>query len=191
MNIIAEEKYIKRIATKTIYDGFMAKRFEALVAAVPKLLDVNFISAENRFKVLEALGITPVSQEIFENITPTVGFAQLTKALTNNIASPAEIAVNYHAYGTSNTAPAAGNTQLGSESGRKAITSLAYSGNKAFYTIFYTASEAVGTFAEVGLFINGTGTANSGSLWDRSLLAFTKTALQTMTIDYEDTFSNV
>lgn len=131
------------------------------------------------------------SELAFRNITPTVGFEALTKALSGNISSVEEVEVMVHAFGTDGTAPALGDTTLGNETVRKLISSKSYSGASAFYTAFYDVSEAVGTFAEMGLFANADdGTPDDGTLWDRSLEAITKLGTQTLTIDYEDSFVN-
>jgi hypothetical protein len=187
MQITEEQKFIKRIGWVTNYNWKRLKQLEGW----QRLFDLSQYPIRERFEILKQLPGVIENQQIFENLTPTAGFRQLTKAMTGNIAALADIIVNVHAMGTSSTAPANGNTQLIAETVRKALTSKAYSDNKAFYTIFYTASEAVGTFAEIGLFINGDPlVANSGVIWDRSLLPIVKSNTQTLTIDYEDTFIN-
>jgi hypothetical protein len=186
MDIKAEEKFIKRIGWITKYNWEKLK----LIPNWREYFDLSKITPQERFRVFAAIPGLIEGQELFENITPTIGFQQLCIALSGNIATIAEIGVNYHAMGTGNNSPAAGDTQLQTESTRKLLASKTYSGNKAYYTAFYAASEAVGSFTEIGLFINGSATANSGTLWDRSLLAITKSNTQTLTIDYEDTFIN-
>ena len=126
------------------------------------------------------------------NLNPSVGLRQLAKALSNNIAGVSEITVNYSALGTGVTAPAAGDTQLQTETFRKTISSVTYgtSDTKFYATAFYTAPETSGTFREVGLFINGTGTANSGTLWSRAAINVTKALTESLTVDYIDTFTS-
>lgn len=131
------------------------------------------------------------SEVMFENITPTVGFQTLTKALTGNLPTLEELEVTVHAFGSDGTTPADGDTTLGTETVRKLLSSKSYNGASAFYTAFYDLAEANGTHAEMGLFINADGgTPDDGTMWDHSLIAITKTDTQSLTIDYEDTFVN-
>lgn len=183
----AEEKFIKRIGWITLYNRKILEKLENW----QQYFDLEKYTPYARFDELRRIPGLIEGQKIFENITPTVGFSQVTKAMTGNIAALTDIIVNVHAMGTSNTSPSNGDTQLGAETVRKVLTSKTFSNNRAYYTIFYAATEAVGTFAEIGLFINGNpSVANSGVLWDRSLLSITKSNTQTLTIDYEDTFAN-
>ncbi len=186
MGIKAEEKFIKRIGWITKYNWEKLK----LIPNWRDYFDVSKISPQKRFEAFRAIPGLIEGQQIFENLTPTVGFQQLCKAMSGNISTVAEIGVNYHAMGTGTNSPASGDIQLQTESTRKLLASKTYANNKAFYTAFYAATEAVGTFTEIGLFINGSATANSGVLWDRSLLSIIKSNTQTLTIDYEDTFIN-
>lgn len=127
----------------------------------------------------------------FENITPTVGFEALAKALSGNIAAVEEVEVQVHAFGSSGTAPSLSDTELGNETIRKFLSSKSYSGASAFYTAFYATAEGNGTHAEMGLFANADdGTPDDGTLWDRSLVSITKLDTQSLTIDYEDSFVN-
>lgn len=192
---IPEVKYIKRIGTLTKYEGEDAKKLSDLVKVRPEILDCDIVKPSLRLAMLAKLGILPASQEIFENITPVEGFEPLIRLLTANLATLADGEVNYHAFGSDNgTILPLGesNSQLGAEVVRKAVTSKAMDlpNKKALYTVFYDLAEAIGTHAEMGLFIKGTATPNSGAMWDRTLYAVIKSGSQTFTLDYEDTFVN-
>lgn len=127
----------------------------------------------------------------FENLTPTIGFTQITKALTGNLPTIEELEVVVHAFGDDDTPPALTDTQLGNETSRKLLSSVSFNGSKAYYTAFYDLAEAVGTHEEMGLFMDADpGIANDGVLWDHTLLAITKTGSQSLTIDYEDSLIN-
>lgn len=121
------------------------------------------------------------------NIIPTVGRSVLAQRLANTTTYTG--IVNKVALGTGNTAPANSDTQLATESYRNNAASLTYADNIAYITGFFTATETSGTFAEAGLFIDGTGSANTGQLFSRVLVAVTKTTLQTLTIDWVLTIS--
>lgn len=102
--------------------------------------------------------------------------------------------INYCALGTGSAAGAAGDTQLGTETYRKLKSSSTFAANAAFVSTFFTAIETSGTFGEVGHFVDGTGTANSGRLFSRigdpdtTELSVTKSTSETLTIDYKATF---
>jgi hypothetical protein len=125
----------------------------------------------------------------YENLIPTVGRTAIAEHLTNASPSPASLRCNYTALGTGTNAPANGDTQLQTETFRKAIASQTKSNNIAYMTAFYTAAEAIGTHREAGVFINGTGTANSGTLFSRVAINITKSGTETLTIDYSITIS--
>ena len=118
-----------------------------------------------------------------ENLIPTAGRAFIASRLAQ-VGTPQDIKVTHTALGTGTTAPANGDTQLQTETYRKAVASATSSGAVAYFTAFYTATEVTGTFKEAGVFINGTGTANSGTLFSRVAVDITKTNLETLTIDY-------
>lgn len=188
---IQEVKPVRRIGTVRIFGGEAAAKLEQLVTRFPEILNLKKYLPEERYVLLSHFGIAPEQQLDFENLTPTVGFAAITKAMTGNIATTSEILVNIHALGSGSTAPVAGNTQLQTEVARVLLSSLSYSGASAYYTAFYGLAAAVGTHHEMGLFINGSaGTPNSGVLWDRTLLDIVKTNTQSLTLDYLDTLTN-
>ncbi len=125
----------------------------------------------------------------FENLIPTVGRAQIAKALEAALAGISEIEINFTSLGTGSTAPANGDTILETEVFRKAVASLTSSSNQLFVTAFYTAGEVSGTFAEAGIHINGTGSPDSGILFSRVAISVTKSSSETLTIDYTVTIT--
>lgn len=126
---------------------------------------------------------------VVKNLIPTVGRTAIANWLTQSSPSPASIRLNYTALGTGVVAPANGDVQLGTETYRKVIASETNSNNVAYATAFYTAVECSGTYTEAGVFMNGTGTANSGTLFSRVAVSITKTTSNTLTIDYTITIS--
>ncbi|SRR6266571_9050753 len=86
--------------------------------------------------------------------------------------------ITYVALGTSSTAPAATDTQLGAESFRKAVTSYTNgaSTGEVLINMYLGPGDDVGdSIAEVGFFGgNATGTANSGVLLAHGLYSHTK-----------------
>lgn len=103
--------------------------------------------------------------------------------------------INYCALGTGTSAGVAGDTQLGTETFRKLVSSKTYASNQAFISTFFTATETTGTYGEVGHFVDGTGTVNTGRLFSKigdpetTELTVTKSSSETLTIDYKATFT--
>jgi len=132
------------------------------------------------------------------NIVPTTGLTLLSKAISGNLSSLDDLEINFGAVGTGTGTAVLGDTTLGTESFRKVDSSLTYSGNKAYVTMLYSATDftttGIGNIKEHGLFIDGTTGTDSGTLWSRLLLnsptGISKTNLQSLTIDYEVEFTN-
>lgn len=101
-----------------------------------------------------------------------------------------DVSIHYVAVGTSSTAPTTGDTQLGAEVFRKALTSSANGAGagEGVYTLYLSPQDVVGTaIAEVGWFAGSgaTGTANSGVLIGRALYSHTKTATESINISFD------
>lgn len=119
--------------------------------------------------------------DVVENMVVTAGKDMIAAALIGQ----SNKSITYLAAGTNSTAPALGNTQLGSELGRKLISTREISSlanNTAVYTTFFNTSEINGSLQEFGLFGgDATATANSGTLFARTLSARVKTTSDTLT----------
>lgn len=123
-----------------------------------------------------------------KNLIPTAGRAFIASRLAQ-IGTPQDIKITHSAVGSGTNTASNGDTQLQTETFRKAIASASSSNEVGYFTAFYTASEAVGTIKEAGLFINGTSTANTGTLFSRVNVDITKSAVETLTIDYSITLN--
>lgn len=128
-----------------------------------------------------------VQQFEVNNLVPTVGRAVLAARLAGTTTYTGT--VNKVALGSGSTSPANSDTQLTTETYRNTILSATYASNIAYLTGFFTAAETNGTYAEVGLFIDGTASANTGQLFSHALASITKSSIQTLTIDWVVTFS--
>lgn len=126
---------------------------------------------------------------LLHNITTTIGRNVLARRLSGNTTYTG--IVNYTALGTNNTAPAITDTQLGTETYRKALSSGTYSNNIAYLETFYTAAEVSGTFEEYGMFIDGNAAANSGQIFNRFIQTITKSVVETMNVQSTVTFSDI
>jgi|CXWL01.1.fsa_nt_gi glucose/arabinose dehydrogenase len=123
------------------------------------------------------------------NLAPTVGRSVLAQRLAGTLTYTGTI--NYGAIGSSSTAPTNGDTQLGTEVYRQTTSSATYVNNIAYLSIFIAAGTATGTHYEGGLFIDGTGAANSGQLFSHVIFspAITKSALNSLTLDVSITIT--
>ena len=124
---------------------------------------------------------------VIENIIPTVGRSVLAQRLANTLTYSGTI--NKVALGTGSTSPANGDTRLTTEVYRNNASSLTYANNVAYITGFFTAAECNGTYNEAGLFIDGAAGANTGQLFSHVLVSVSKSAVQTLTIDWTLTIS--
>jgi hypothetical protein len=99
-----------------------------------------------------------------------------------------DVSIKYVAVGTSSTAPAAGDTQLGAEVFRKALTSSSSPATgQGMFTLYLAPGDAVSVgIQEVGWFAGAgaSGTANSGVLIAHGLYAHTKLASESIQVDF-------
>lgn len=125
---------------------------------------------------------------VIENITCTVGRSVLAQRLSGTVTYTGT--VTHTALGTNATPATVGDATLGTETYRKALSSGTYASNIAYLETFYSASEVSGTFQEYGMFIDGTGAANSGQLFNRFLSAVTKSVTETLNVQSIVTFND-
>lgn len=129
-----------------------------------------------------------------ENLVVDRGLEMLARIITGDVSYTGVL--NYCALGDSNTAVNAVDTALGNEVYRKTITSTTFSANEAYASTFFNQAEIVDTIEEVGHFVDGSATTDSGRLFSRieaadtAELPVTKGATETLTVDYKVTFAN-
>lgn len=121
-----------------------------------------------------------VDQVYVHNITTTVGRTAIANRLGGGASTTGQI--NYGALGDDNTAEVVGDTTLGNEVYRKALSSGTNVSNAAYVENFYTATETTGTYEEYGFFIDGTGVADSGTLFNRFTQQITKSNVETLNV---------
>lgn len=130
-----------------------------------------------------------VAERVVDNLIPTVGRTALAQRLANTLTYTG--VVNYAAIGSGTTAPADGDTQLGTEVYRQTMSSQTYTNNIASLSVFIAAGTATGTHTEGGLFIDGTAVADSGQIFSHVLFSpsIVKGALNSLTLDISLTIS--
>lgn len=144
---------------------------------------------EFRFTIRDAKTGAIKRVQTYRNLIPTAGRTALANHLTQSSPTPSALVVTHIALGSSATAPANADTQLGTEVYRNTVASKTYANNIAYLTGFFSATETNGTYREVGVFLAGTGTANSGTLFSHAAINVTKSASETLTVDWTITIS--
>lgn len=117
-----------------------------------------------------------------DNLVVTVGKEVVARLLANDQTYSGYI--NYVAVGTGLSSPNISDTTLETEIARtlpQAPTPTRV-GAEVTWEFFFAAAEAVGTLKEVGAFIDGNATLNTGQLFDRAQIDIEKTPLNSLTI---------
>ena len=128
------------------------------------------------------------------NLVVDDGLEMLARIISGDVTYTGVL--NYCTLGDNNTAVSASDTTLGNEVHRKLVTSTTFSGNEAFISTFFNQAEIADTIEEIGHVVDGTGSADSGQQYSRIEAAdtvelpVTKSASETLTVDYKSTFAN-
>lgn len=127
------------------------------------------------------------SEDITDNLVTTAGKVSIADGLRGTETSNKGI-ITYCALGTNATAPAAGNTDLGTELFRKLVSVRSVASNVATFQTYFTTSEGNGTLREAGLFgDDATDTVNTGTLFCHAAISRTKTSSDTLTLAWSVT----
>lgn len=127
-------------------------------------------------------------QVTIHNRIMTAGKGVMCRLLAGDTTYSGE--VNYCALGNYTATSTITEVALGGEQFRKAVSSTAFSTNNFYASTFFTQTEVAMTVFEVGHFIDGTPTKDSGQMWSRiadpetSELPVTKSLTESLTIDY-------
>lgn len=124
------------------------------------------------------------------NVVVDAGLTLLANRISD--ASPSSgCLVNYVAVGTGTNVPSASDTQLQTENARKLVLSRANDGTTAAISTTFGAGEVpTSTIKELGLFIDGAGGANTGTLLARVADNFAVTALDSVFVDWRITLAD-
>ena len=117
-----------------------------------------------------------------KNLVVTAGLGYIASRMKEATAT----AMSHMAIGTDNTAAAAGDTALGTEAARQALTSTTVSSNTVEYVASFAAGTGTGAITEAGV-LNG---ASGGTLLCRTVFSVVnKGASDSMTITWTITIS--
>jgi hypothetical protein len=126
----------------------------------------------------------------FDNLITTVGMTLITNNLTDSTPTN-DMRINYCALGTGTDVPALGDTKLQTEVFRNAVASQTNAGAIAYASMFVSATDDADTYKEFGLFTDASSTPDNGVLFSRTAINITKSSIQTLSIDYSVSLSNV
>jgi len=168
----------------------LEQRIESHIATFKDCKD--FVSQANYHityrKLFDELQKFKTGEIVIKNIVVTVGRSILAQRLANTTTYTGTI--NYGALGSSSTAVANADTQLGTEVFRKVVASASYTNNVAFIDFFFAKADTNGTYQEFGTFIDATGTANSGQMFTHALTGgWTKSSSESMTVSCQYSFN--
>ncbi len=140
----------------------------------------NWTGVHN-FVFRDAISGEITRQKMYHNLITTACKTMIAARLAGGVA---DTDITYGAVGTNATAPAVGDTTLGTELARVALAGISSSGNVISATTFFGASEANGTLLEFSLFGNGaSATPDSGTMINHTTIAEVKTTSETLTIE--------
>lgn len=112
------------------------------------------------------------------NVVAYVGIEKFLKKLADEYADP--LLISHAALGTGTSTPAATDTQLQTETFRNTSPITTAENNILYADAVFESTEVAGTFKEFGFFIDGTGSANSGNLWNRVSVDWEKSLEDTL-----------
>ena len=142
--------------------------------------DVNIKALDKDGNVLQ--------EDNLKNLITSAGKNLLAESLRNG---SLDAEIKFISIGSDNTAPSSGDTTLGNETFRKAVTSQTAGGSVGvtITNLYVAPEEAVGTIEEIGFHSgsSASSTTDSGVLFARVLYSRTKTAVESIQIERTDT----
>lgn len=121
-----------------------------------------------------------------DNLVVDAGLAQVALATVDPTQS---CRIAYVELGTGTNTPDAADVALQTSYIRKAVSSYGSASGVSTVTGYFDYSEANTTIREAGLFIGGTASAGTGTLFSRVALNVTKTGAATLTVEWTITWS--
>ena len=128
-------------------------------------------------------------QKTYTNIVPSVLRYELASLISGNTVTPT-FKANYFALGTGSSVPANGDLTLQTETLRALFTDRSYYQNVAYLDVFFPSASVGGnSYTEAGIFVDGSGSANSGYLLSRTAINQILGSNQTLTVNGSITVS--
>lgn len=128
-------------------------------------------------------------EQTYHNLVPSVLRDSFASLIAGNAVTPTFEATHF-ALGTGSNAASNSDLTLQTETLRAAFTNRSSYTNIAYLDVFFSAAEVGGdTFNEAGIFVDGTGSADSGYLLSRVTINQTLGSSQTLTVNCSITIS--
>ena len=125
--------------------------------------------------------VTKPDGKVHETVVPNLVVTTGKNFIASRMKDATATAMTHMAIGTGSTAAAAGNTTLGNEAGRVALTSTTVSANNVAYVATFPAGTGTGAITEAGLF----NASSSGTLLCRTVFSvINKAAADTLGITW-------
>ena len=139
------------------------------------------LSGIHTFVFRNALTGKVLRKHTYKNLIVNVGKNMVANRFAGNAN---DCNITYGAVGTRAVAPADGDTILGVELDRVAVTAINASGSVVTVICFFGASDGIGILAEFGHFGEAaTAAANSGTMLNHVAISETKTSTETLTVE--------
>lgn len=129
-----------------------------------------------------------IKTEIIENIVVDIGLQTMFQRMSGEYEG--NLLLNKALLGTGTNVVAESDTKLQTETYRNDIISCTAEDNVLYVDAFFTALEVNGTFKEFGYVIDGTGTVDTGYLFNRANVDWVKTNLDSLFIRSTFTIEN-
>lgn len=128
-------------------------------------------------------------EHTYHNLIPSVLRNEMASLAAGNTVTPT-FKCNYMAVGSGSTSPSNSDTTLEAEVARGLFTNRSSAANVTTLDKFFDATEVGGlTLNEAGIFVDGTGSPDTGYLMSRTLISETMGANETLTINATLTYS--
>lgn len=162
------KRIIKKYKTNIKTAGFVVCTLENIYTGEKKIYRYSFFR----------------KSRLYKNLMPTVGRNVIATRLAGS-GSDGDLTISFGAVGTNISAPVSGNTVLGTELDRSAVSLISASGNTVNVRVFFGAGDAIGTLKEYGLFggNSASSSVDTGTLFQHVAINITKSSSETLTIE--------
>jgi hypothetical protein len=182
---LKEHSGIEGIITFQNYsiDTLRAQQIDEYLASRPQISPEKYREYMRELRQLCRRRILTVNNQVI-----LAARAELAKRLVGTYAYTGVI--NYGALGSGSTAISDADTVLDTEVARALVATATQTNDTAAIDFYFSKASTNGTYAEFGMFIDGTGSADSGLLFNRALTGgWTKSSSEAMTVSIQINFN--
>lgn len=184
---VAENEVLARIISEQMGTG--ERGYEMMLRALKDGFQAAGVLAVDCLKKYRGSLLQHVSVTEYANIVPSVLRNELASLISGNTVTPT-FKANYFALGSGSSTPANSDTALQTETLRALFTDRSYYTNIAYLDVFFPSSSVGGnSYTEAGVFVDGSGSADSGYLLSRVSINQVLGSNQTLTVNGSITVS--